>query len=57
MKANVVAFQSPIPKIYDELPPPCEDLDDVLEILFTGPSKPTIQRVLSKQSSRGYKCV
>ena len=41
MKANVVAFESPIPKIYDALPPPRDDMDEVLAILFTGPSKPT----------------
>ena len=41
MKANVVAFESPIPKIYDILPPPQDDLDDVLAILFTGPCKPS----------------
>ena len=41
MKANVVAFESPTPKIYTALPPPRDDIDDVLAILFTGPSKPT----------------
>ena len=41
MKANVVAFESPVPKIYSVLPPPRKDLDEVLAILFTGPSKPT----------------
>ena len=41
MKANVVAFESPTPKIYTVLPPPRDDMDDVLAILFTGPSKPT----------------
>ena len=41
MKANVVAFESPISKIYSVLPPPREDLDEVLAILSTGPSKPT----------------
>ena len=41
MKANVVAFESPIPKVYNVLPPPRDDLDDVLAILFTGPAKPT----------------
>jgi len=40
MKANVVAFESPIPKIYDILPPR-NDLDDVLAILFTRPCKPS----------------
>ena len=41
MKANVVAFESPVPKIYAMLPPPREDIEEVLAILFTGPSKPT----------------
>ena len=43
MKANIVAFESPIQKIYNILPPPREDLDDVLAILFTGPCKPTAE--------------
>ena len=41
MKANIIAFESPIPKIYNILPPPQDDMDDVLAILFTGPCKPT----------------
>jgi hypothetical protein len=41
MTSHVVAFQSPIPKVYQALPPPVDDLDDVLAILFTGPCKPT----------------
>jgi Helitron helicase-like domain at N-terminus/PIF1-like helicase len=41
MKANIIAFESPIPKIYNILPPPRDDMDDVLAILFTGPCKPT----------------
>jgi hypothetical protein len=41
MKANIVAFESPTPKIYTVLPPPRDDIDEVLAILFTGPSKPT----------------
>ena len=41
MTSHVVAFQSPIPKIYHALPPPIEDLDEILAILFTGPCKPT----------------
>ena len=43
MKANVVAFESPVPKIYKILPPPREDLDEMLAILFTGPCKPTAE--------------
>ena len=41
MTAHVIAFESPLPKVYHFLPPPVEDMDDVLAILFTGPSKPT----------------
>ena len=43
MKANIVAFESPIQKIYNILPPPREDLDEMLAILFTGPCKPTAE--------------
>ena len=43
MVAHVIAFESPIPKVYHALPPPVEDMDDVLAILFTGPLKPTAQ--------------
>jgi hypothetical protein len=43
MKANIVAFESPVPKIYNMLPPPREDLDEALAILFTGPCKPTAE--------------
>ena len=41
MKANVIAFQSPIPKVYNILPPPKDEIQEVLAIMFTGPSKPT----------------
>ena len=41
MASHVIAFESPVPKVYHCLPPPIEDLDDVLAILFTGPCKPT----------------
>jgi hypothetical protein len=41
MTSHVIAFESPVPKIYHRLPPPIEDLDDVLAVLFTGPCKPT----------------
>ena len=43
MKANIIAFESPIQKIYNILPPPREDLDEMLAILFTGPCKPTAE--------------
>ena len=41
MASHVIAFETPVPKLYHSLPPPLEDLDDVLAILFTGPCKPT----------------
>ena len=37
MISHVIAFESPVQKIYLRLPPPREDMDDVLAILFTGP--------------------
>ena len=43
MKVNIVAFESPVQKIYNKLPPPREDLDEALAILFTGPCKPTAE--------------
>ncbi|KAK7033690.1 hypothetical protein VNI00_012690 [Paramarasmius palmivorus] len=42
MKANAMAFEAPIPKVYNILPPPKADIDEILAILFTGPLKPTI---------------
>ena len=41
MSSHVIAFESPVPKIYRKLPPPVEDLDEVLAILFTGLCEPT----------------
>lgn len=37
----MLAFKSSVPKVYYWLPPPIEDLDEVLAILFTGTCKPT----------------
>ena len=34
MKANVIAFQSPIPKVYDMLPPSCAEMNEVLVTFF-----------------------
>jgi hypothetical protein len=41
MKAHAIAYQQPIPKVYDILPPPKTDIEEVLAIMFTGPCKPT----------------
>ncbi|KAJ3885278.1 hypothetical protein GG344DRAFT_59480 [Lentinula edodes] len=39
--SNVIAFENPIPKIYDTLPPPKEDIEEVLAVMFSGSTKPT----------------
>ena len=41
MTANAISFANPTPIIYDTLPPPLEDLDEVLAFIYTGPCKPT----------------
>jgi hypothetical protein len=41
MVAHAIAFETPVARVYHSLPPPVEDLDEVLAILFTGPCKPT----------------
>ena len=41
MKANVIAFENPMPKIYERLPPPIEDLDEVIAFIYTSPCRPT----------------
>ena len=41
MKAHAIAYQQPIPKVYNILPPPKVDVEEVIAIMFTGPCKPT----------------
>ncbi|TFK58008.1 hypothetical protein BDN72DRAFT_782628, partial [Pluteus cervinus] len=41
MISHAIAFEAPTARLYQELPPPREDMDDVLAILFTGPAQPT----------------
>src|SRR6266487_225542 len=41
MRSNAITFENPTPKVYDILPPPMEDLDEVLAFIYTGPCKPT----------------
>jgi hypothetical protein len=41
MKSNVIIYHNPTPKIYQTLPPPIEEFDDVLAFIFTGPVQPT----------------
>jgi len=38
-KCNII-FKS-MPKIYNVLPPPIEEMDEVLAFIYTGPCKPT----------------
>ncbi|KAJ3729843.1 hypothetical protein C8R42DRAFT_565447, partial [Lentinula raphanica] len=39
--SNVISFENPTPKIYDVLPPPKEEMDEVLAIMFSGTAQPT----------------
>ncbi|KAF9549161.1 hypothetical protein CPC08DRAFT_648282, partial [Agrocybe pediades] len=41
LKANAIMFASPMQKVYSKLPPPIDELDDVLAYIFTGPARPT----------------
>jgi hypothetical protein len=42
MKANAITFANPTPKVYNVLPPPLEEMDDVLAFIYTGPCWPTL---------------
>ena len=37
MIANAVMFEHPMQKIYSALPPPIEEMDELLAFIFTGP--------------------
>ena len=41
MIANAIVFENPTPKIYNIMPPPLDELDEVLAFIYTGPCKPT----------------
>jgi hypothetical protein len=41
MRANAVSFANSTPKVYNILPPPHEELDEVLAVIYTGPCQPT----------------
>lgn len=41
LAANVVVFGQPVARAYDVLPPPRQDIEQTLAILFVGPAKPT----------------
>ncbi|KAH7918707.1 hypothetical protein BV22DRAFT_993513, partial [Leucogyrophana mollusca] len=42
MIANAISFKHPVHKVYRKLPPPLEELDDILAFIFTGPCAPTL---------------
>src|SRR6266478_5064490 len=41
LQCNAICFENPTPKIYQTLPPPVEELDEVLAFIFIGPAQPT----------------
>jgi len=41
MRANAIMFPTPVPKLCNILPPPIEDLDEVIAFMFTGVARPT----------------
>src|SRR3984893_1922369 len=41
MIANAVMFEHPMQKIYSVLPPPIEEMDELLAFIFTGRCQPT----------------
>ena len=43
MRANAITFANPTPKVYQVLPPPIEELDEVLAFIYTGPCRPTTE--------------
>jgi len=43
MRANAIMFPTPIPKVCNILPPPIEELDEVIAFMFTGVAQPTLE--------------
>ena len=43
MRANAIMFPTPIPKVCNILPPPIEELDEVIAFMFTGVARPTLE--------------
>lgn len=41
MRANVICFSNPMLKIYQILPPPRDELDEMIAFQWTGPCRPT----------------
>ena len=43
MRANAIMFPTPIPKLCKILPPPINELDEVIAFMFTGVAQPTLE--------------
>ena len=43
MRANAIMFPTPLPKLCNILPPPVEELDEVIAFMFTGIAQPTTE--------------
>ncbi len=43
MVGNVISWSSPVVHVYRILPPPKDDLNEAIAVLFTGPSSPTAE--------------
>jgi len=43
MRANAIMFPTPVPKLCNILPPPIEELDEVIAFMFTGVAQPTLE--------------
>ena len=43
MRANAIMFPTPLPKLCNILPPPIEELDEVIAFMFTGVAQPTAE--------------
>ena len=43
MRANAIMFPTPVPKLCNILPPPIEELDEVIAFMFTGVAQPTTE--------------
>ena len=43
MRANAIMFPTPIPKVCNILPPPIDELDEVIAFMFTGVAQPTLE--------------
>jgi Helitron helicase-like domain at N-terminus/PIF1-like helicase len=43
MRANAIMFPTPVPKLCNILPPPIEELDEVIAFMFTGVAQPTAE--------------